>query len=108
MGWDHSYEHETAEGFSLDLAQPESKLAVEVDGPSHYLKDVSSGENVVDDATRFKTRQLRTFGWTVAHISFLDWNHKSESERRKLVAAKLGELAIPAEDNELATTTTQS
>ena len=36
MGWDHTFEHETAEGFSLDLAHPESKLAVEVDGPSHY------------------------------------------------------------------------
>jgi very-short-patch-repair endonuclease len=95
MGWSHSFEHETAEGFSLDLAQPESKLAIEVDGPSHYLRDVSSGENVVNGATRLKTRQLRSFGWTVAHISFLDWDHKSESERRQLVAAKLGELGLP-------------
>jgi len=92
MGWNHSFEHETAEGFSLDLAQPESKLAVEIDGPLHFLKDLSSGENVVNGATRFKTRQLRSFGWTVAHISFLDWEHKSESERRQLVAAKLDKL----------------
>ena len=108
MGWNHSFEHKTAEGFSLDLAQPESKLAVEVDGPSHYLKDVSSGENVVNGATRFKTRQLRSFGWTVTHISFLDWDHKSESERRQLVAAKLGELGISVEDNKLASMTNQS
>ena len=101
MGWNHSFEHETAEGFSLDLAQPESKLPIEVDGPSHYLKDLSGGESVVNGATRFKTRQLRIFGWTVAHISFLDWNHKSESERRQLVAAKLGELGLPVEDKEL-------
>jgi len=82
------------------------KLAVEVDGPSHYLKDLSSGENVVNGATRFKKRQLRSFGWTVARISFLDWDHKSESERRKLVAAKLDELGVPVEDSEL--TSTQS
>ena len=107
MGWVHTFEHETNEGFSLDLAQPESKLAVEVDGPSHYLKDLSRGENVVNGATRFKTRLLRSFGWAVAHISFLDWNHKSESERRQFVAFKLGELGIPVEDNELASTTTQ-
>ena len=94
--------------FSLDLAQPESKLAVEVDGPSHYLKDVSSGENVVNGATRFKMRQLRSVGWTVAHISFLEWDHKSESERRRLVAAKLGALGISVNDNELTSTTTQS
>ena len=92
MGWVHTFEHETAEGFSLDLAQPELKLAVEVGGPSHYLKDLSSGKYVVNGATGFKMRQLRSFGWTIAHIAFLDWNHKTESERRQLVAAKLGEL----------------
>ena len=106
MGWVHTFEHETAEGFSLDLAQPESKLAVEVDGPSHYLRDLFSGRNVVNGATRFKSRQLHGFGWTVAHISFFDWGKKSESERRQLVAAKLDELGIPVEDNELASTTT--
>ena len=98
MGWNHSFKHETAEGFSLDLAQPESKLAVEVDGPSHFLKNLPSEENVVNGATIFKTRQLRSFGWTVAHISFFDWDNKSESERRKLVIAKLGELGVPVED----------
>ena len=105
MGWNHSFEHETSEGFSLDLAQPESKLAVEVHGPWHFLKDLPSGEHVVNGATIFKTRQLRSFGWTVAHISFFDWIHKSESERRRLVAAKLDELGIPVEDIELASTT---
>ena len=39
-------------------------------------------------------RQLRSFGWTVAHICYLDWDHKSELERRQLVAAKLDELGI--------------
>ena len=106
MGWDHSYEHETTEGFSLDLAQPESKLAVEVDGPSHFLTDLSTRENVVDGATRFKMRQLRSFGWTVSHICYLDWYDKSESERRQLVTAKLGELGILVEDMSL--TTSQS
>ena len=101
MGWVHTFEHETAEGFSLDLAQPELKLAVEVDGPSHYLKDVSSGEDVVNGATRFKSQLLRGFGWTVAHMSHLDWRNKSTPERQQLVAAKLGELGIPVDDIEL-------
>ena len=106
LDWVHTLKHETVEGFSLDLAQPESKLAVEVDGPSHYLKDMSSGEALVNGATRFKTRLLRSFGWTVAHISFLDWgDNMPESERRQLVAAKLDELGIPVEEKELASTT---
>ena len=92
LDWVHTLKHETVEGFSLDLAQPESKLAVEVDGPSHYLTDLSRGESVVNGATRFKSRLLRSFGWTVARISVCDWQHKSEAERRQLVAAKLEEL----------------
>ena len=107
MGWNHSFEHETEEGFSLDLAQPDAKLAVEVDGPSHYLTDLSSGEIIINGPTRFKARQLRSFGWTVAHISYLDWDHKFESEKRQLVAAKLGELGFTVEDNELASTAPQ-
>jgi len=92
-GWVHTFEHVTAEGFSLDLAQPKSKLAVEVDGPSHYLKD--GGEYVVNGATRLKSRLLRSLGWTIAHVSFFDWDHRSEPERRQLVAAKLAELSLP-------------
>jgi len=96
IGWVHTFEHETAEGFSLDLAEPKLKLAVEVDGPSHYLKELSSGRSVVNGATRFKTRLLRSFGWTVAHISFFDWQGTSESEKRQLAAAKLDELGLPS------------
>ena len=58
----------------------------------------------MNGATRFKTRQLRSFGWTVAHISYFDWDHKSKSDRRQLIAAKLGELGFSVEDNELAST----
>ena len=85
MGWDHIFKHETAEGFSLDLARPEVKLAVEVDGPTHFLKHSSSGKYVVNGATRFKARLLRSVGWTVAHIAFFDWSEKSELERRQLL-----------------------
>jgi len=89
MGWIHIFEHETVEGFSLDLAQPESKIAVEVNGPSHYLKDSSRDKYVVNGATRFKSRLLRSFGWTVAHIAFFDWSEKSKLERRQLLAKTL-------------------
>ena len=95
MGWVHTFEYRTTQGFSLDLAQPESMLAVEVNGPSHYLQDALSGKYVVNGATKFKSRLLRSFGWTVIHISHLDWNNKSTLERRQLIAAKLADVALP-------------
>ena len=77
------FEGETAEGFSLDVAQPEFKLGIEVDWPSHYLKAVSSGENVVNGTTRFKTRQLRSFGWTVTpSLTSLSWTGTTGPGRR--------------------------
>ena len=57
------------------------------------LTTSNGGEYVVNGATRLKSRLLRGFGWTVAHVSFFDWDHRSESERRQLVVAKLAELA---------------
>jgi len=44
FGWRHAFEYETVDGFSLDVAQPELKRAIEVDGPSHYLRDPTTGD----------------------------------------------------------------
>jgi len=85
MGWSHEFEHVTSEGFSLDLAVPESKEAVEVDGPFHFLRDVSSGEFVINGATQFKKRLLRKLGWKVASVAFFEWNKKTRKERETLL-----------------------
>ncbi|MEM7519057.1 MAG: DUF1601 domain-containing protein, partial [Planctomycetota bacterium] len=42
MSWGHRFEYVTEEGFSLDLAQPDSKVAIEVGGPSHYLIEATT------------------------------------------------------------------
>mmetsp|Transcript_18907 Transcript_18907/g.61016 ORF Transcript_18907/g.61016 Transcript_18907/m.61016 type:complete len:99 (-) Transcript_18907:241-537(-) len=76
-------------GISLDLADPKSKRAIEVDGPSHYLQEVSSGDYVVNGPTQFKARLLRGLGWTVAHVAFHEWGDRSEHERRELLQAKV-------------------
>ena len=56
LGWNDEFEHVTPEGFSLDLANPEAKRAIEVDGPSHYLKDASAGDYIVKpDAIQIAT-----------------------------------------------------
>mmetsp|Transcript_19518 Transcript_19518/g.62712 ORF Transcript_19518/g.62712 Transcript_19518/m.62712 type:complete len:142 (+) Transcript_19518:264-689(+) len=94
MGWKHNSEHETVEGFSLDLADPESKRAMEVDGPSHYLQDASTGDYVENGATRLKSRLLRSFGWKVAHVAFFEWDDASESDRRQLLVKKLACIGV--------------
>ena len=92
MGWNHEFEHVTEEGISLDLADPEAKRAIEVDGPFHYLKDVSTGDYVVNGPTQFKSRLLRGLGWQITHVPFFDWDHKSRSERRELLKNHLAKI----------------
>ena len=92
IGWNHEFEHVTSEGISLDLADPEARRAIEVDGPSHYLKDVATGEYIVNGATRFKSRLLRALGWHITHVPFFDWDHKTLSERHQLLNDHLSKI----------------
>ena len=101
LGWNHEFEHVTEEGISLDLADPETKRAIEVDGPFHYLKDVSSpGDYVVNGSTRFKSRLLRALGWQVTHVSFFEWDNKSRAERRQLLKNHLARIGVPHIDDD--------
>ena len=90
----NEFEHVTQEGISLDLADPENKRAIEVDGPSHYLKNVSTGEYVVNGATQFKSRLLRALGWQITHVPFFGWYHKTRSERRELLRNHLAKIGV--------------
>jgi len=56
------------EGFHLDIAFPEQKIAIEVDGPWHYYND--SDEVMTKD--KVKDRVLEGLGWKVWHLSYLD------------------------------------
>jgi len=94
LHWKHVFEHVTEEGLSLDLARPESKLAIEVDGPFHYLWDASSGDSVVNGGTRFKSTLLELLGWNVVRVSFTEWNGQSEKARRELLARKCAFLRL--------------
>ncbi|KAJ8598699.1 hypothetical protein CTAYLR_003114 [Chrysophaeum taylorii] len=85
LGWTpHVFEHATEEGLSLDMAQPDSKRAVEVDGPHHYLKRtrVENGP---------KSRLLRRLGWDdVVHVPLFDWaTLDGEREEDSYLRAKL-------------------
>ena len=94
MGWNHEFEHVTPEGISLDLADPEAKRAIEVDGPSHYLKDVATGDYVVNGPTQFKSRMLLAAGWQITRVPSFDWRGKTRSERWELLKIHLANIGV--------------
>jgi len=91
LGWTHEFEHVTEDGLSLDLAQSSSRLAIEVDGPSHYLRNPARGCWVENGATRLKSRLLRGLGWKVTRIPFFEWDSlTTETAKRTYLEGKLG------------------
>ena len=72
-------------GYSLDLALRSSRIAVEVDGPSHFLRDVH-GVYWPNGSTRLKQRLLRAAGWRLVSVPFFEWDplHSHETQRNYL------------------------
>jgi len=58
------------EGYSLDLVVDwrGERLAVEVDGPSHFVGREPTS------ATLLKRRQLEHFGWWLVSVPYWEWN----------------------------------
>jgi hypothetical protein len=85
IGWPHEFEHVIAEGISLDMAQPASKVAVEFDGPKHYLVGASDdvSTRAFDGTTKSKERLLRRLGWTVVRVPYFAWSRLRSSADRE-------------------------
>ena len=73
LDWNHEFQHVTQEGLSIDIANPGTKQGWLVCGPTHYLRDVATGDYVVNGPTQFKSRLLRALGWQIRHIPFFEW-----------------------------------
>ena len=76
------------EGYSLDLVivWRGERLAIEVDGPSHF-----EGREPTS-ATRFKRRQLKHLGWRLVSVPYWEWdetNHRDKSTECERRAAYL-------------------
>ena len=61
-------EYEVVPGVVCDYASPATKTALEIDGPSHFLVDLSSGLEVRNGPTKFKENQLIANGWTTVSV----------------------------------------
>jgi RAP domain len=87
---------------SIDIANVQEKIAIEVDGPYHYVLKIDcidncntnvnvgndNGQSSVDiefesnGATMLKRRLLASMGWTVLVVPFWEW-HQLDDDRDK-------------------------
>ena len=83
LGLAHEFEYVTAEGLSLDMAHPASKLAVEFDGPSHdHGAADGPAARTLNGRSRLKQRVLRHLGWKTAHVPYFEWYALKSSEAK--------------------------
>ena len=69
-------------GYSLDLALPSSRVAVEVDGPSHFLLPDGRGVRKPNGPTLLKRRLLAAAGWRVISVPFYELDGLTAVERQ--------------------------
>lgn len=88
LGVEHEMEALTADGlFSIDIAMRTERVALEVDGPSHFLR----GTLAPTGPTLARDRLLAARGWRVISLPYFEWDacrgdrrHQAECLRRIL------------------------
>jgi very-short-patch-repair endonuclease len=62
---------------SIDIAiEGASPVALEVDGPHHFLQDGRP-----EGSTLLRNRMLAAHGWRVAIVDYRVWEHKTQEQR---------------------------
>jgi hypothetical protein len=75
----------------IDIAWKKEKVALELDGPSHFL----SPSNEIDGPTKAKKRLLKSLGWKVLNMSYLQhrkYEKLSDENKKKLLVGWLKSL----------------
>ena len=92
----HTPEVQLAEGYAIDIALPERKLAVLLESPRRYDRLArADGTYAPTVATRMRWRQLAALGWTPVQLPFYEWDGLIDPEaRREYVSRKLDRQGI--------------
>lgn len=56
-------EYEIVPGLTVDEACIDNKIAIELDGPTHFLVNLRTGEKQLNGPTLFKEERIRRSGW---------------------------------------------
>ena len=80
-------------GYSLDLSLRSYRVAVEVDGPSHFVR-CREGKCVPNGPTLLKQRQLKAAGWRVVSVPFYEWAGLEPGEQRAYLARQLAAVGL--------------
>jgi hypothetical protein len=86
MGVPHANEHwcERAER-SIDIAiEGTTPVALEVDGPSHFLQD-----GRLNGRTLLRNRMLGAHGWRVVTVNYRAWDAQHTKEKREAYLRRL-------------------
>ena len=71
----------------VDIACPEKKILIQVNGPSHYA------EKKLNLSSQFNNHLFEKLGWSVVIIPYFDWKELiKDSARKKYLKRKLGFL----------------
>jgi len=86
---DIQLEHQMIEHLSIDIAIPKHKIAIDVNGPSHYLIDID-GKKRKNGSQVLKEKIYEKYGWKVIEVDLekIDDNHLNEyviQEIKKLI-----------------------
>ncbi|EKX40341.1 hypothetical protein GUITHDRAFT_154162 [Guillardia theta CCMP2712] len=85
-------------GYSIDIVirsgegvDEEHPIAVEVDGPGHYMRP---GLRELVGGTKMKTRHLCRLGWKVVAIPYWEWNEARDAgEEERYLSQRIAAAA---------------
>jgi len=80
--------------YSIDLALHSSRIAVEVDGPSHFIS-CRNNKQIMNGSTLFKRRLLTAAGWKVINLSYNKWGSlRNDFKKKEFIHSLLREVEI--------------
>ena len=94
MGVDYVEVHNVeGMGYMVDVALVDKKVALEVDGPSHFWRDMETRTWRYNGSTMLKQRLLEKLGWRVERVPLHEWQLLKSAEERE---SYLGSKVYPA------------